>query len=79
MKERFTKNGHIFEIRRKESGEIVLGYKGKENSFPQGCIWVCDDEVEAMDMVDAVIDPERFPEDEYQSRHKDEFMSNCKW
>ena len=79
MTKRFVKAGHIFEIKETKHNKIMLSYEGKEHGFPQGCIWVCDDEAEALDMVDAVIDPERYPDDEFKARHIDEIFANCKW
>lgn len=80
MKKReFVKNGHMFSISETKSGNVVLSYNGKEGGYLQGCIWVCDGEAEAMDMVDAVIDPERYADDEYKARHIDEMYANCKW
>ena len=72
-------NGHIFKTTQKQNGEIILSYHGKEHSFPQGCIWVCDDEAEVESMIEAVIDPTRYPDDEYRARHIDERFANCKW
>lgn len=79
MTKKFVKAGHIFETTSKENGNVILSYCGKENSFPQGCIWVCDNEAEAMDMVEAVIDPKRYADDEYRVRHITEMYANCKW
>lgn len=79
MTGRFTKEGHIFEIANTKAGKVRLSYKGEEGGFPQGCIWICTDEVEAMDMVEAVIDPNRYPDDEFYARHQADIMSRCKW
>lgn len=79
MMKAFTKEGRKFEIHTNKFGKVVLSYKGKVGDFEQGFIWVCDDEAEAMDMVEAVIDPERYADDEYRARHIDRFMSACKW
>ena len=79
MMKAFVKEGRKFEIHINRFGKVVLSYKGKVGDFAQGCIWVCDDEIEAMDMVDAVIDPNRYADDEYKARHIDEIYSNCKW
>lgn len=76
---KFVKAGHIFEMSATKHDKVLLVYKGKERGFLQGCIWVCDDEAEAMDMVDAVIDPERYPDDEFRARHINEIYANCKW
>ena len=79
MEKRFVKDGHIFSATKTVSGRVILSYCGKENSFPQGFIWNCYDEAEAMDMVDAIIDPQRYADDEYRVRHIDEIYANCKW
>lgn len=79
MTKRFVEAGHIFETIKKANGNIVLSYCGKENSFLQGCIWVCDDEAEVKDMVEAVIDPKRYADDEYRARHMAELFANVKW
>lgn len=75
---KFTRNGHIFEIQDIKTG-VKLCYEGKENGFQQGCIWICNDEAEAMNMVEAIIDPARFPDDEYRARHINEFAQRCRW
>jgi hypothetical protein len=76
MKKKFTIEGHIFSTKEGKSG-IILSYYGKENDVPQGCIWNCDDMEEVKSMIAAVVDPERYPDDEYNERH--EIMSCCKW
>lgn len=75
----FMKEGHKFETVSTQSGEVRLYYYGKENDFAQFITWLCDDEAEALDMVEAVIDPARFADDEYHARHMSEILSNCKW
>lgn len=76
---RFIKNGHVFEIKKTGKTGVRLSYEGKEKGFHQGYIWICDDEAEAMDMVEAIIDTERFPDDEYKARHIKEFTQRYKW
>ena len=79
MEKKFVKNDHKFSIKTTKSGKVMLSYEGKVNDFPQGYIWICDDEAEAMDMVDAIIDPKRYADDEYRARHFEEMYSRFKW
>lgn len=79
MEKRFVKEGHIFTTFEKKNGKVVLSYCGKEDGIPQGFIWVCSNKEEATDMIDAVIDPERYPDDEWYARHENEIHANCKW
>lgn len=76
---KFERENHIFETRELDNGKVMLSYSGKVDDFPQGCIWICDDEAEVADMIEAIIDPERYPEDEYQARHMSELVAMCRW
>lgn len=78
MKE-IIKAGHIFKIRSRANGKVALSYEGKENDFRQWVMWICDDEAEAMDMIEAVLDPDRYADDEHTARHWDELCAGCKW
>ena len=73
MTKRFVKEGHIFDIANTKAGKVRLSYEGKEGDFQQGCIWICKDEAEVMDMIEAVIDPGRYPDDEFHARHHEAF------
>lgn len=79
MARKFTKNGIQFEMTTKKNGNVVLSYLRSKNGLLNGQIYVCDDEAEAMDMIEAVIDPDRYADDEYKARHINEFVSRCKW
>lgn len=80
MTGRFTKSGRKFEIREKLNGKLSLSYLGREDDpFLQFITWQCDDEAEAMDMVEAIINPDRDADEEYRARHAAQFLSKCKW
>ena len=79
MAREFTKNGIQFKMTTKKNGNVVLSYLKSEYGLLNGQIYVCDDEAEAMDMVEAIIDPNRYADDEYKARHIDEMYANCKW
>lgn len=74
----FNKLGYNFR-KTSKAGKVFLSYLGKDNDFLQGITWPCSSEDEAMDMVEAVIDPERYPDDEFRARHRSEIMAGCKW
>lgn len=73
------RNGYIFEAEKRADGMVRLSYLGQEGDFKQFVLWLCDDEAEAKDMIEAVITPGRYAEDEYRERHRADFMSHCKW
>lgn len=70
MTKRFIKEGIKFEICEKKNGGVSLCYLGEvDDPLLQFITWGCDDEAEAMDLVDAIIDPERDVYVEYNKRH----------
>lgn len=73
----FTKEGRKFKTGTTKSGDPYLVYLGKVGDFEQFMRWVCDSEEEVQDMIDAVIDPDRYPEDEYRERHREEWMKEA--
>lgn len=77
--EMIKKNGHIFKVKDNAHG-VRLIYLGHESDpVKQFIAWLCDDMREAEDMMDAVIDPNRYAEDEYRARHQEEVYADCKW
>ncbi len=73
-----TKGGYRFEVRKKEDGKVRLSYLGNDETL-QFITWLCDDESEAADMMEAVIDPARYADDEYRARHIEELFGGVRW
>ena len=79
MKTTVKRGGHIFEIKETKFG-IKLIYLGSEDwPFKQFIVWPCDNMEEVEDMINAVLDPSRYADDEHRARHAEEIMNNCKW
>lgn len=77
---RIVKENLIFETKKNGNGRIFLYYFGRTDSNIQQWIrWRCDDDAEVKEMIEACIDPERSPDDEYTERHKEELFASCKW
>lgn len=76
----FKRSGRIFKAEAKENGNVRLSYLGRDDDpFHQFITWLCDDEAEAEEMIEAVIDPERYADDEYRARHREELFKMFKW
>lgn len=80
MRKRFIREGREFTISEFGKGKIILTYLGiVEDPYTQCIIWPCDDEAEVESMICAVIDPTRDAAEEFNARHKEAILANCKW
>jgi hypothetical protein len=77
MKIKFVASGMKFSINRHTpGGNVQLCYLGRiDDPVDQFVTWLCDDETEALDMVEAIIDPDRDPCREFNERH----WENLRW
>lgn len=77
--ENIKRDGCTFKAETRADGRVFLSYLGREGDFKQFIRWLCDDEAEAEDMINAVIAPDRCADDEYKARHSEKVLSSCKW
>ena len=68
----FEKKGIKYEVIIDKFGGFQLWYLGRvDDPIKQACMWPCDTEEELNNMIEALITPGRYADDEWRERHRD--------